>query len=32
MYLLADIIWYGSIVGLFVLLSIAISQKKFKDR
>lgn len=31
MNVLVEIIWYGSIIGLFVLLSIALSQKKFKD-
>jgi len=28
--ILVEIIWYGSVIGLFVLLSIALSQKGFK--
>lgn len=31
MDVLAEIIWYGSIIGLFILGTIALSQKKFKD-
>lgn len=29
--ILVEIIWYGSVIGLFVLGAIALSQKGFKE-
>lgn len=31
MNILVEIIWYGSVIGLFVLGAIALSQKGFKE-